>query len=210
MRKLALTAALVTFALAASPASATIILVNASSIQGENVLFNQGVTTGTTVGGFTNDTNTSVAFMASGDVLSARGGQARIEGATAGLDNLMLSLTGGATFNDLEFNLFGGTATSVSFSLVDNMGEVFNFTQALTNGENFFGFQGIDGQTIASASFTAIGGTIGDVRQIRLNPAVAVSAVPEPATWAMMLLGFGGIGASMRRRRAIKAIPQMA
>ena len=27
------------------------------------------------------------------------------------------------------------------------------------------------------------------------------SAVPEPATWAMMLLGFGGIGMAMRRRR---------
>ena len=29
----------------------------------------------------------------------------------------------------------------------------------------------------------------------------AESAVPEPATWAMMLLGFGGIGFSMRRRK---------
>jgi hypothetical protein len=27
-------------------------------------------------------------------------------------------------------------------------------------------------------------------------------AVPEPATWAMMVIGFGGLGASMRRRRA--------
>lgn len=27
------------------------------------------------------------------------------------------------------------------------------------------------------------------------------SAVPEPATWAMMLLGFAGIGVSFRRRR---------
>jgi PEP-CTERM motif len=27
------------------------------------------------------------------------------------------------------------------------------------------------------------------------------TAVPEPATWAMMLAGFGGLGAAMRRRR---------
>ena len=27
--------------------------------------------------------------------------------------------------------------------------------------------------------------------------------VPEPATWAMMLTGFGGLGALMRRRRAL-------
>ena len=30
----------------------------------------------------------------------------------------------------------------------------------------------------------------------------ATPAVPEPATWAMMLLGFGVIGAAMRRKRA--------
>lgn len=35
-------------------------------------------------------------------------------------------------------------------------------------------------------------------------------AVPEPATWAMMLLGFGAIGASMRRRRTIQTTFQMA
>jgi hypothetical protein len=29
----------------------------------------------------------------------------------------------------------------------------------------------------------------------------ATAPVPEPATWAMMLLGFGGIGMAMRRRR---------
>jgi hypothetical protein len=32
-----------------------------------------------------------------------------------------------------------------------------------------------------------------------------VSAVPEPATWALMLVGFGAVGASMRSRTRTKA-----
>ena len=32
----------------------------------------------------------------------------------------------------------------------------------------------------------------------------ATGAVPEPATWAMMLLGFAGIGFAMRRRRSVR------
>jgi hypothetical protein len=31
---------------------------------------------------------------------------------------------------------------------------------------------------------------------------ITVSAVPEPATWAMMIIGFGAIGMAMRSRRA--------
>jgi choice-of-anchor C domain-containing protein len=36
------------------------------------------------------------------------------------------------------------------------------------------------------------------------------AAVPEPATWAMMLLGFGAIGFGMRRRRKSLALTQAA
>jgi hypothetical protein len=34
----------------------------------------------------------------------------------------------------------------------------------------------------------------------------SVAAVPEPATWALMLIGFGGMGASMRRSRKTNAL----
>jgi len=36
--------------------------------------------------------------------------------------------------------------------------------------------------------------------------AVSVSAAPEPATWAMMILGFGFVGAAMRRKSAVRAV----
>jgi hypothetical protein len=37
-----------------------------------------------------------------------------------------------------------------------------------------------------------------------------MAAVPEPGTWAMMLLGFGAIGFSMRRRRQTGFLYQAA
>ena len=37
-----------------------------------------------------------------------------------------------------------------------------------------------------------------------------IAAVPEPATWAMMLLGFGGIGFAMRRQRSKQVLAQIA
>ena len=36
--------------------------------------------------------------------------------------------------------------------------------------------------------------------------AVSVAGVPEPATWAMMLVGFGGLGAAMRASRRQRAV----
>jgi len=42
------------------------------------------------------------------------------------------------------------------------------------------------------------------------NLVFSPTAVPEPATWAMMLLGFAGIGWQLRRKRSGTALAQLA
>jgi hypothetical protein len=51
----------------------------------------------------------------------------------------------------------------------------------------------------------AISGTSVDVVYDNLN--ITLASVPEPATWAMMLVGFGGLGAAIRSRRTLAATP---
>ena len=42
-----------------------------------------------------------------------------------------------------------------------------------------------------------------DIRQVRIGGFVnGVAVVPEPGTWAMMLVGFGFLGAALRRRKS--------
>lgn len=42
------------------------------------------------------------------------------------------------------------------------------------------------------------------IGELTVNGVTANSAVPEPATWAMLLIGFGFAGAAMRRRKNIR------
>ena len=53
-------------------------------------------------------------------------------------------------------------------------------------------------------SFLSIGTPAG-MPPVALLDGVSVSPVPEPATWAMMLVGLGGIGAALRTVRRVKA-----
>jgi len=44
----------------------------------------------------------------------------------------------------------------------------------------------------------------------RFTLSSATGAVPEPSTWAMMLMGFGAMGVSLRRRRKLTNVAQFA
>lgn len=65
---------------------------------------------------------------------------------------------------------------------------------------------GID---LAAGEYTIEAGmaNVGDDQQpsLLLLDGVSVIAVPEPATWALMIMGFGGVGAMIRSRKAVIA-----
>jgi hypothetical protein len=63
-----------------------------------------------------------------------------------------------------------------------------------------------------SASLNIIQTTQSNVRYgtPTLRIETTTGAVPEPTTWALLLMGFGGIGLAMRRQRAIAAPMQLA
>ncbi len=55
-------------------------------------------------------------------------------------------------------------------------------------------------------SFLAVGTPAANLPPFALLDGVSLTAVPEPSTWAMMLVGFGGLGyAALRRRRTALA-----
>lgn len=91
----------------------------------------------------------------------------------------------GFSDNNLIYN--SGFADPKNSSIVfDNLGG------ALTNGFGRYG--GMDPKNDLTVGYSSEFGAGSFV-------ATAVTAVPEPATWAMMLMGFGMIGVGVRSRR---------
>ena len=98
---------------------------------------------------------------------------------------------------------FAGSVTGSTFANADN--SVFGENTALAS--HFFGATGTSVTANAGPfSFTSpysiteqyhiVATTAGSA-----NSTIDVSSVPEPATWGLMILGFGGIGAMVRSRR---------
>lgn len=101
--------------------------------------------------------------------------------------------------NQIDFGqtLFGETIIGAHFgNIEDNLGNdgnvsVFWLFDFGTTGADFVTLENIRGFSNAALYTTGVG-------------------VPEPASWAMMLLGFGAIGFAMRRTRRSVRLPQLA
>ncbi len=83
-----------------------------------------------------------------------------------------------------------------------NRGEPYAFL-------NFYARSGVSFDRIVFAENPEVGGfesdnhTVG--RWTRTSGTPLIAAVPEPASWAMLITGFGLVGASMRRQRMVAA-----
>jgi hypothetical protein len=114
-----------------------------------------------------------------------------VSGAPAPLvDGAIAGLSGYAGADNTLYGVGANTGNQVSFGGV-------SFS---VGGEdyNLYAYNG--GAWLLASSVDSVGypqnGTPGTF---------SVTAVPEPATWAMMLVGFGGLGAAMRSRRKLVA-----
>jgi uncharacterized protein YfaP (DUF2135 family) len=139
--------------------------------------------------------------------------------------------TNGAYQSYFQFNNDGFNAAvfSVTASSVPITGTTVSLIQLFTGGSIVAGVysggslvNSIPGSSnsltlstalVPNTNYTLVySGTLGantTPGNISGNGAFAVT-VPEPATWALMLLGFGGMGMAMRRRRRTTAFAQIA
>ena len=160
---------------------------------------NFGVADGTNISGFT--TADGVPVSVNEQVHSIGDGWATWSGGYTGqvlADYSSTSVTYALGKSVKGFGLF---VEPDPFQLIDitlNTSDGSSLTQAVQgdSGAQFFGWTGggITSFTLSSSTDFAAGDVFSAV------------GVPEPATWAMMLLGFGGLGAALRGSRRKLAV----
>ena len=115
------------------------------------------------------------------------------------------ALVGNQIFFNAVAGTFGGTAGIADISFGTNLIADLNiqsaslgFTQLSAAGDLFTG--PASNPIFNTGTFSLSGGFLAGPATLTITRA-AVAAVPEPGTWAMMLIGFGAMGVSMQRRR---------
>ena len=182
----------------ATPAAAQELVTNGGFETGDFSGFTQ---TGSTIFA---SVSSDPAFVASG----AYGAEFGPFGSTAGISQTLSTNAGQSYLISFDLRNFSGTAP--------------NFYDVLFGGVSLFSAtnSAAFGYTNFSTTATALGVSTDLAFNFRHDPSlfaldnVSVTAVngavPEPATWAMMLIGFGAMGVSMRRRRRTKTLLQAA
>ncbi len=146
------------------------------------------------------DSEGAMTFNLQNNYLSVlAGGTATFNFATP-LNNLSFAYGSADAFNTLTVLFAGGSQTFTGSDIVGAGNATGSRTAAASNGTVFLsGFQG----GITGLRLTSSGNSF-EIDNLRAN------AVPEPGTWAMMLMGFGAVGFAMRRTRVRKLLPQAA
>jgi hypothetical protein len=150
-----------------------------------------------------NQDGSTVTFSSTDTFDTDTGGEAVIsDGSGANADpfnNLNVSFE--HSWNAVTFSFDGGAPSLMTLS-VNGGAAIFvgggNCTFCtINNGETKFTITG-SATPISTLAFT-FDPDVGSGRQFRV---MGVSGpIPEPGSWAMMIMGFGGIGAMLRRRR---------
>jgi hypothetical protein len=167
-----------------------------------------GTQSGSTISGHVNIDGSNVTFSTTSGILDITGaGEATVYGDPSLADLLVIfeKRWNKITFNfaKLDSNsdftlLVNGTAL---FSATPNVGDLACTFCLINNGENKFT---ISGSGINSLAF-AFDPAVENAKQFRVE---GVSGIPEPNSWALMILGLGAVGAMLRhaRRRPAAAI----
>ena len=150
-------------------------------------------------------------------------GYATIKPHTAGtLDDLLFTPGNPLAFDDFSFR---GEVERAGFSpvitvivtgcldvagaCVEEPAQTFTLTSDATPDKDFsrLAIASTDGETIFSVEVkTAPGAFFNEFKQVNFSLAPGIPPpVPEPASWAMMLIGFSGVGAALRSRRRLSA-----
>lgn len=143
-------------------------------------------------------TNTSGADPAVGNqgdpYLSVLGGGTANFVFTGGISQLGLDYGSADAYNTFVLHFATGPDQTVTGTQIVASADG-NQTQPRTNGRlTFFAGSGpaITGLTLTSSQ-----------NSLETDNYGVIGAVPEPSTWAMMLLGFGAAGVAMRRRKSV-------